>query len=173
MPPKARRGAKARDESDGDGDGDAHAGAGAAGGAAFSRPQDVARRCALAIRGAAAPAALYGSAQRIATGRAPRCSATRCGKGAATHPEARRCDRDPRSFHRIVRFFMTAVYFNELATVIGNQKSLKERAEHRTLALFLLALWHAEQPTAPSELVQVREAARARVWRDARCTRLP
>ena len=57
-----------------------------------------------------------------------------------------------------MRVFASALYFGELARVLGPQKNLKERAEHRTFAMFLLALWHAEQPAAPSELVQVRAA---------------
>ena len=60
-----------------------------------------------------------------------------------------------------MRVFASALYFDQLVATLGPQKNLKERAEHRTFAMFLLALWHAEQPAAPSELVQVRAAARA------------
>ena len=68
----------------------------------------------------------------------------------------------PRSFVRLLRAFARVLAFSELESSVGLQVE-SSRPQERCLTLFMLALWHAEQPLEPSELVKVRQAAHARM----------
>lgn len=68
--------------------------------------------------------------------------------------------RGRRRFQRILRFFAEVLAFGELGERLGNQEDARGPAE-RTLTLFMLALWHNEEPREPSELSGVRQAAHA------------
>ena len=67
-----------------------------------------------------------------------------------------------RRFQRILRAFARVLAFNELESRVGLQVE-GSRPQERCLTLFMLALWHAEQPLEPSEVVKVRQDARARM----------
>jgi hypothetical protein len=54
-----------------------------------------------------------------------------------------------------VRTFAQALYFQELARVIGPEKETTGD-EQRCLGLFMLSLWHAATPIPPEQLCVVR-----------------
>jgi hypothetical protein len=58
-----------------------------------------------------------------------------------------------------VRTFAQALYFQELARVVGPEKATTGD-EQRCLGLFMLALWHAAAPIPPEQLCVVRAPAR-------------
>ena len=45
--------------------------------------------------------------------------------------------------------------FQELASQVGQQNAQSDE-QHRLLALFMLALWHGEDPLTPAEINEVR-----------------
>ena len=160
MPPKGKGKARAGDGGDGN-DG------GAGAGRTWSRPQDVTRRRVAPGRPTAAYALpprgrhwLRGAPPR-ALARAARHPQGFALRGAAADALARWPPLSPRRgrFQRIVRTFAPALYFNELANVVGPENQMNGD-EQRCLGLFMLALWHAAQPHEPAELCQARCGAR-------------
>ena len=67
-----------------------------------------------------------------------------------------------RRFQRILRAFARVLAFTELESRVGLQVE-GSRPQERCLTLFMLALWHAEEPFDPKEVVKVRQDARARM----------
>ena len=54
-----------------------------------------------------------------------------------------------------MRTFAEALYFKELAEVVGQEQDTTDD-ERRVLGLFMLSAWHGERPLTAKEVVQVR-----------------
>ena len=84
---------------------------------------------------------------------------------SARAPLRKALTRVARRFQRLIRTFAEALYFNQLAEVIGQEQDTNDD-ERRVLGLFMLACWHGDQPLTPGEIVQHRARATERKRRE-------